>query len=126
VDASHWTLEVAVGLATRKGPGADRRGDENANPHQRQVVYCVRAPPRSGPQATPSWPMPTSMPCRKGSFWGGVQAIHIVIAPFKRPDAPMPATARPAMSMAEDWAAPHRAEPIWKIKKNPRKDHFCH
>jgi len=42
----------------------------------------------------------------------GVDADSMVIAPFAIPAPPNPATARPMMSILEDRAAPHSAEPI--------------
>jgi hypothetical protein len=47
----------------------------------------------------------------------------IVRAPFATPDDPTPAIVLPIMNMADDCAAPQRAEPATKTKKNDRKVH---
>jgi hypothetical protein len=47
----------------------------------------------------------------------------IVYAPFRRPDPPIPANARPTMSMLEDVAAPQRTEPNSKMAKKERNVH---
>jgi hypothetical protein len=57
---------------------------------------------------------------------GGSTAEMIVSAPFEMPEDPTPAMARPTMNMAEDWAAPHSAEPISKMMKKIRNDHWEH
>ena len=38
--------------------------------------------------------------------------------PFIKPDAPMPAIARPTINMMELWAAPQMRDPISKIERN--------
>jgi hypothetical protein len=47
----------------------------------------------------------------------------ITMAPFMIPEPPSPATARPTISMTEDVAAPHRADPSSKIAKKNKNDH---
>lgn len=56
-------------------------------------------------------------------FSGATVTARIVYAPFRSPEAPIPATARPTMNIAEDCAAPHNAEPSSKMKKQHRKVH---
>lgn len=50
-------------------------------------------------------------------------AEMIVKAPFPMPEAPMPAMVLPMMNMADDWAAPHSADPTTKMEKKDRKVH---
>lgn len=47
----------------------------------------------------------------------------IVRAPFIIPEVPIPATARPTMSIAEEFAAPQIREPISNTAKKAIKDH---
>lgn len=51
-------------------------------------------------------------------------AARMVKIPFMSPEAPRLATARPTMSMTDDCAVPHRAEPSSNIVKKTRKDHL--
>ncbi len=47
----------------------------------------------------------------------------MVMPPLMRPEAPMPDTARLMMNMADDCAAPERAEPSSKMPKKRMKVH---
>jgi hypothetical protein len=58
-----------------------------------------------------------------GNRCGGRIDDRMVRMPFISPEAPKPAIARPTISMGEDWAAPHNAEPSSKIVKKTRNDH---
>jgi hypothetical protein len=44
--------------------------------------------------------------------------------PFIMPDEPIPATARPTMSILDDVARPQTSEPTSKMAKNERKVHY--
>jgi hypothetical protein len=44
----------------------------------------------------------------------------MVKPPFRRPDNPIPATARAMMNILEDLAIAHSSDPSSKIKKNVR------
>jgi hypothetical protein len=57
---------------------------------------------------------------------GGKMAARMVRAPFPMPEEPAPAMARPTISIDDDWAAPHNADPNRKTKKNVRKVHWKH
>lgn len=46
-------------------------------------------------------------------------------APFVRPDAPMPATTRPTISIEDVCAAPQSADPTSKTAKKTRNVHFA-
>lgn len=61
--------------------------------------------------------MPIIIPIKDGRRAKGTELEMILIAPLRRPDAPMPAMARPTMNMVDDWAAPQSTEPISKIRK---------
>jgi len=54
----------------------------------------------------------------------GIDPAAIVRAPFWRPEAPIPATARPTINIFEDEAMPQRREPNSKTAKNARKVHW--
>jgi hypothetical protein len=58
-----------------------------------------------------------------GRFSIGTELEMMMRAPLMMPAAPIPAIARPTMSMAEETAAPHRTEPISKMRKNRRKEY---
>lgn len=83
----------------------------------------MKAPPMSGPKATPSCPMAIFVAMNKGCRCGGRTAATTVNAPLMMPDAPKPAMARPTINIADDWAAPQIAEPTSKMKKNAKKVH---
>jgi hypothetical protein len=48
----------------------------------------------------------------------------IVMAPLIVPDVPMPATARPVISILDEVATPHTRLPSSKNAKNPRNTHW--
>lgn len=48
----------------------------------------------------------------------------VVTAPLATPADPIPAITRPMMNMADECAAPHKAEPTSKITKKTRKVHY--
>jgi hypothetical protein len=48
----------------------------------------------------------------------------IVMAPSTVPEVPMPATARPAISILDEVATPHTRLPSSKTAKNPRNTHW--
>jgi len=54
----------------------------------------------------------------------GASVATIVSPPFMRPAAPIPATARPIISMSDELAAAHRTEPSSKTTANARKEYF--
>lgn len=54
----------------------------------------------------------------------GAQLDTMVMEPLAIPAAPKPATKRPTMSMADETAAPQRAEPTSNTAKNTRNDHY--
>ena len=54
----------------------------------------------------------------------GAAAEMIMKAPFRIPAPPHPATARPAMNIIEDWAAPQIKDPTMKTKKAKMKITF--
>lgn len=58
------------------------------------------------------------MPKSMGLLYNGAAAAMIVIVPFDSPELPIPAMARPMMSISEDWAAPQSTEPN---SNTPRK-----
>jgi hypothetical protein len=64
--------------------------------------------------------------CRNllGLFSSGTELDTIVIAPLIRPDAPIPATARPIINITDDCAAPQSAEPNSKMAKKLMNDHY--
>jgi hypothetical protein len=64
------------------------------------------------------------MPSIAGRFSIGTAAPIIVHAPFDKPDPPIPATARPIMSMAEERAAPHRTEPSSKTARKHKNEYY--
>jgi hypothetical protein len=68
--------------------------------------------------------MPIVTPMKSGCFLVGRAAAMVVRAPVVMPEDPKPAMARPMMNMVDDWAAPHRAEPISKTVKKMRKHHW--
>ena len=54
---------------------------------------------------------------------GVTLACTIVYPPLRSPEAPIPATARPIISILEDTAAPHKADPISNTAKKLRNVH---
>ena len=64
-----------------------------SNLHQRHETFWVNAPPRIGPKAIPSWPIPMFMPRNWACFLRGNITEMIVMAPFPIPDDPAPAMA---------------------------------
>jgi hypothetical protein len=86
----------------------------------------VNAPPRIGPKAIPSWPIPMFMPRNWACFLRGNITEMIVMAPFPIPDDPAPAMALPTMNMGDETAAPQMTDPSSKRKKKTRKDHCFH
>lgn len=48
----------------------------------------------------------------------------IVIPPFMRPDAPIPAIARPPMSMLDEFASAHIRDPISNMTVNIMYVHY--
>jgi hypothetical protein len=55
-----------------------------------------------------------------GLFSIGREFVKIVIAPFIKPDEPMPATARPTINIFEETATPHNKEPSSNRNTNVR------
>jgi hypothetical protein len=47
----------------------------------------------------------------------------MIMDPFNRPDCPAPAINRPPMSMPDEVAAPHTADPISNTRKKNRNIH---
>jgi hypothetical protein len=58
-----------------------------------------------------------------GLFAIGTHWAMIVKAPFRMPEVPIPAMARPTISIFEEVAMPQIREPSSKIAKNARKVH---
>jgi hypothetical protein len=54
----------------------------------------------------------------------GTHAAIIVKAPFKMPEPPIPAIARPTINIFDDVAIPHIKDPSSKTKKKLRKVHY--
>jgi hypothetical protein len=48
----------------------------------------------------------------------------VVTAPLDMPADPTPAMTRPTINMADDWAAPHKADPTSKSTKKVRNVHY--
>lgn len=86
-------------------------------------MYCVNAPPTSGPAASPIWQPPSIIPINAGRFSIGADAAIIVMAPFCSPELPMPATARPTMNIKDEVAMPQTSDPSKKTSKKDRKVH---
>lgn len=59
-----------------------------------------------------------------GRFGMGASAATIVSAPFMRPADPIPATARPIISILDEVAAAHSIEPISKTPIKVRNEYF--
>lgn len=53
-----------------------------------------------------------------------MRGSHLVKAPFCMPELPMPAIARPTMSIFDEMAMPHISDPSSKTKKVHRKVHW--
>jgi hypothetical protein len=59
-----------------------------------------------------------------GLFSIGREFVNIVIAPFNKPDEPMPATARPTINIFEETATPHNKEPNSNKNRNVRNVYY--
>jgi hypothetical protein len=97
----------------------------------------VKPPPTSGPttdakpktipkKATrisyrPHPYLTANLPWNTGLFSNGTMGIIIIMEPVKIPADPKPAMARPVMKIGELGAAPHRAEPISKMRTQIKK-----
>ncbi|TDZ20095.1 hypothetical protein Cob_v007169 [Colletotrichum orbiculare MAFF 240422] len=112
-----------------------RRGEENearevekdgynTTNGQVNVVYSVNAPPTNGPITSPMFENPIMMPMMTGLLASGTVLPMTVSAPLNSPADPMPATARPTMSIVEDVDTPQMREPTSKRKRKQRKIHF--
>jgi hypothetical protein len=97
-----------------------RKKEKSEHLHQRHETYWVKTPPRMGPKAIPSWPIPMFKPRALACFLTGKTQEMIVKAPVPMPEAPAPAMARPMISMGDDTAAPAMADPSSKIRKKTR------
>lgn len=64
------------------------------------------------------------IPIIAGLFLIGTAPARIFNAPFIMPDDPIPATARPMMSILEEFATPQTKEPTSNILKKERNVHF--
>jgi hypothetical protein len=64
---------------------------------------------------------PKINPMYAALFSLGIQARRIIKPPFIMPAPPIPATARPRISIFEDTAAPHNREPSPNSTKNVMK-----
>lgn len=89
--------------------------------HHLQLTLEVKAPPRSGPATLAIPKMEPNHPMYAGRFASGRTWTIIVIAPEKRPVAPIPAIARPIISAVELGAVPHTIEPSSKRPIHERK-----
>lgn len=92
--------------------------------HQRHVACSVSAPPMIGPRDIPACDTPMTTPYIIGRFSNGEAEATIVNPVVNSPDAPMPPTARPTMSMVEDWAEPQMALPTAKKKRKAVNTHY--
>jgi hypothetical protein len=87
--------------------------------HHRQLTLSVSAPPMMGARMMPRANMLLARPMNMGRLAGVLTVSTIVKPPLATPEAPTPATARPAMNMLEVVAAPQMTLPIRKmVKKN--------
>ena len=55
-----------------------------------------------------------------GRLCSGIEIDKMVKPPFISPEEPIPAMARPMMSIVEDCATPQMSEPTSKMKKQDR------
>lgn len=85
--------------------------------HHRQVAFSEKTPDKMGPRMTPSAKQLLQMPMNKGFVLGEAMSRTMVIPPVARPEAPMPATARPTMKALLVWAQPHTMLPTRKIEQ---------
>lgn len=58
-----------------------------------------------------------------GDLCRGTEDAMMVKAPFSKPEAPMPATARAIINIFEDVATAQRREPSSKMEKKTRNVH---
>lgn len=74
-------------------------------------MFCVKAPPISGPMTWPTVDKAMPIPVKMG-FWpsGAVDAMT-VNAPFSIPAPPTPWTALPPINILDDVAEPQMADP---------------
>lgn len=63
-------------------------------------------------------------PMNIGRLCIGKMLAKILSAPFTMPEDPIPATARPTISIFDEVATPQMREPSSKSEKKPRKVHF--
>ena len=73
-----------------------------------------------GPRIVPIWAKPIIIPKYFGRLCSGIEPDRMVRPPFISPEDPIPATARPMMSIVEDLATPQMSEPTSKMKKQVR------
>jgi len=86
----------------------------------RQETFDVKTPPSNGP-ATDAMPKTAPMrPKYSGLFSSGAANNIKVIEPVNKPDAPIPAIARPQINPTEFGAAPQIAEPTSKTTMSAR------
>lgn len=79
--------------------------------HHLQETWSVNAPPRTGPIHTLMPNIPTRNPRCKGLFSMTTVYATMPRAPWKRPAAPTPATARPTIKVGEFLATAQITEP---------------
>ena len=68
------------------------------------------SPPTVGPRARASADMPAHRPIARARSWGGNVTVMIDSVPGIRSEAPMPCTARAAISCPVVWDSPQASE----------------
>lgn len=90
--------------------------------HHLQETRSVKVPPRTGPTHTLIPNIPTRNPRCKGLF--SITTVYATMprAPWKRPAAPTPATARPTIKVGELLATAQIIEPTTKWEHSAAQD----
>ena len=92
--------------------------------HQRHEACSVKAPPISGAMTCPAPAIEMSIPISVGRFAGDAATATMVSAPLMIPEAPIPATARPRMSILLDVANAQIRDPNSNPATKQRKENF--
>lgn len=88
-----------------------RCSDTYIQKHHLQVTSVVNTPPKVGSKQVAAPKTLTTRPRYSGRFTNGAMHATIYIAPWNKPAAPMPATARPTIKTGELGATAHSREP---------------
>lgn len=83
--------------------------------HHLQDTLSVNTPPSNGPSTDANPNIAPNAPWKTGRLSKGTVCTMMITVPENKPANPRPATARPAMRVAEEGAAPQSAEPISKM-----------